>query len=320
MLVLGIFVMPLAAEAQQAGRTPRVGLLVTGPPAGADPLVAAFRQGLRERGYVEGQNVVIAARFSDGVQRLPDLAAELVRINVEVIVTQGTPAAQAARRATATIPIVMATSGDPVAVGLVASLARPGGNVTGNSLLGPDLAGKRLELLREIVPGVSRIAVVSNPTNPAHALHMRALVLEAAARTLGVELHPLEVRSPDDFERVFQAATSARAGALLVFGDPLFTAHRTRIANLAARSRLPTIYELSGFAEVGGLMNYGADLHEMFRRAAAYVDKILKGARPADLPIEQPTKFDLVINLKTAKALGLTIPQSVLIRADRIIQ
>ena len=317
-LVLGLLGATLAAEAQPTSKTPRVGLVLSGSPADAEPLLAAFRQGLRERGYVEGQTVVIAPRFADAVQRLPDLVAELVRINVDVIVTQGTPAAQAARRATGTIPIVMATSGDPVAAGLVASLARPGGNVTGNSILGPELVGKRLELLTEIVPSISRVVVVLNPTNPLHALHMREL--EAPAKTLGVTLQPLEARSADDLERVFRMAVSGRAGAVLVFGDPVLTAHRARMANLAAKNRLPAIYELSGFAEAGGLINYGPNLHELFRRAAGYVDRILKRARPADLPVQQPTQFELVINLRTAKALGLTIPQSLLMRADKVIQ
>jgi len=317
-LALGLLVAPLAVEALQAAGTPRVGLLLSGSPAEADPLAAAFREGLRARGYVEGQNVVLVPRFADSVQRLPDLVAELVRSNVEVIVTQGTPAAQAARRATTTIPIVMATSGDPVAAGLVASLARPGANVTGNSILGPDLVGKRLELLKEVVPGISRVAVLLNPTNPLHALHMREL--GAAAKALGVTLQPLEARSPDDLERVFGTAAGGRAGAVLVFGDPVLTAHRARMATVAAKHRLPTIYELSGFAEAGGLINYGPNLHELFRVAAGYVDRILKGARPADLPVQQPTTFELVINLKTARSLGLTIPQSLLLRADHVIE
>jgi putative ABC transport system substrate-binding protein len=212
----------------------------------------------------------------------------------------------------------MATSGDPVAVGLVASLARPGGNITGNSILGPDLIGKRLELIKELVLGVSRVAVLSNPTNPMYGFHVREA--EAAAKTLGIALQVLEARSPDDFDRVFHAATSGRAGALLVFGDPVLTANRTRLANLATKSRLPAVYELSGFAEAGGLANYGPSLPEMFRLAAIYVDQILRGAKPADLPVQQPSKFELVINIRTAKALGLTIPQSVLLRADRVVE
>lgn len=281
-------------------------------------MTAAFRQGLRDLGYMEGRNIALDLRWADLPQHLPDLATDLVRGKVDIIVTQGTPAAQAAKRATSTIPVVMATAGDPVATGLVSSLARPGGNVTGNSILGPDLAGKGLELLKEIVPDASRIAVLSNPTNPTHALSVREA--QAAAKTLGVALQVLEARGPDDFERVFQAARSGRADALRVFGDPVFTAHRTRLANLAIQSRLPSLYELSGFAEAGGLAHYGPSLPEMFRRAAVYVDKILRGAKPADLPVEQASKFELVINIKTAKALGLRIPQSVLLRADRVVE
>ena len=317
-LAVTLLVASSCAEAQPARKVPLVALLLTGSRSESEPMTAAFRQGLRDLGYVEGQNIAVEPRWADLPQRLPDLATDLVRGKVDIIVTQGTPAAQAARRATSTIPIVMATAGDPVGIGLVASLARPGGNVTGNSILGPDLAGKRLELLKEIVPGASRIAVLSNPTNPTHALFVRET--QAAAKTLGVALQVLAVQGPDDFERVFQAATSGRADALLVFGDPVFTAHRTRLANLAIKSRLPSLYELSGFAEAGGLAHYGASLPEMFRRAAAYVDKILRGAKPADLPVEQASKFELVINIKTAQALGLPIPQSVLLRADRVVQ
>ena len=317
-LAVTLLVALSCAEAQAAQKVPLVALLLIGSRSESEPLTAAFRQGLRDLGYVEGQNIAVEFRWADLPQRLPDLATDLVRGKVDIIVTQGTPAAQAAKRATSTIPIVMATSGDPVRIGLVASLARPGGNVTGNSMLATELSGKRLELLKEIVPGVSRIAVLSNPTNPTHALFLRET--EAAAKTLGVVLQVLEVRGPDDFERVFQAATSGRAGALLVLEDPVLTAHRTRLANLATKSRLPALYGLSGFAEAGGLAHYGPSLPEGFRRAAVYVDKILRGAKPGDLPIEQASKFELVINVKTAKALGLPIPQSVLLRADRVVE
>lgn len=241
-----------------------------------------------------------------------------MKTKVDIIVTQGTPAAQAAKRATSTIPIVMATAGDPVATGLVASLARPGANVTGNSILGPDVAGKRLALLKQIVPSASRIAVFSNPANPTHALFVAQT--EAAAKTLGVSVHVLEIRAPDDFERVFQAATSGRADAVLIFGDPVFTAYRARLATLAIKNRLPSLYELSGFAEAGGLVQYGVSLPEMFRRAAVYVDRILKGAKPAELPVEQASKLELVLNLRTAKALGLAIAQSVLLQADGVVE
>jgi len=317
-LAVALLVASSWAEAQPARKVPVVALLLTGSRSESEPMTAAFRQGLRDLGYVEGRNIALEPRWADAPQRLSGLATDLVRGKVDIIVTQGTPAAQAAKRATSTIPIVMATAGDPVAIGLVASLARPGGNVTGNSLMHPDVDGKRLEFLKEIVRGASRIAVLSNPTNPTHALFVRET--EAAAKTLGATLQVLEVRGPDDFDRVFQAATSGRADALLVFSDPVLTAHRTRLANLALKSRLPSMYGLSGFAEAGGLANYGPSLPEMFRRAAVYVDKILRGAKPADLPIEQASKFELVINIKTAKALGLTIPQSVLLRADRVVE
>ena len=303
-LAVSLALAPLAAGAQQARKVPLVALFLTGSPSASEPMTAAFQQGLRDLGYVEGQNIAVEFRWADRPQRVSPLAIDLVRSKVDIIVTQGTPAAQAVKRATSTILIVMATSGDPVGIGLIASLARPGGNVTGNSILGPEVIGKRLELLKEILPGVSRIAVLSNPTNPMYAFHVRAA--GAAAKTLGVALQVLEARGPDDFERVFEAATSGRADALLVFGDPVLTANRTRPANLATKSRLPAPYELSGFAEAGGLANYGPSLPEMFRRAAIFGDKILKGAKPADLPVEQPTKFELVINLKTAKTFSVS--------------
>ena len=280
-------------------------------------MTAAFRGGLRDLGYVEGRNIAVLPRWADTPQRLSDLAAEVVKTDVDVIVTQGTPAARAARRATSTIPIVMATSGDPVAVGLVASLARPGGNVTGNTILAPDLTGKRLELIRELVPGVSHIAVLANPTNPAIAVDLKAAA--AAAKRLGVTLQVLEVRERDDFDRAFTAARASGAGALLVLADPFILANRARTAKLALGSRLPAVMGISGFADAGGLADYGPDLTAMFRQAAAYIDKILKGAKPADLPVEQPTRLELVINAGTAKALGLPIPPSVLLRADRVI-
>jgi putative ABC transport system substrate-binding protein len=308
---------PSFAELQPARRVPQVALLLTGSPSDGDRRTAAFQQGLHDLGYVEGQSVAVIPRWADVPQRFSELASDMVRNNVDVIVTEGTPAAQAAKRATGTIPIVMATSGDPVAVGLVASLARPGGNVTGQSIFSPDLNGKRLELIKDLVPGISRVAVLSNPTNPIHAVDIKAA--EAAAKVLGISVHVLEVRGPDGFERAFQVATELRAGALLGLVDPFITANRTRVAKLAVRSRLPAVYGLSGFAEAGGLASYGPDLAEMFRRAALFVDKILKGAKPADLPVELPTRFELVINATTAKTLGLRIPQSVLLRADRVI-
>jgi putative ABC transport system substrate-binding protein len=316
-LASGLLAAPLAAVAQPVGRVPRIGMLLSGAPLDPDPRVAALRQGLRERGYVDRQNITIEAQGSDHVPRLYDLATDLVRSKVDVIVTQGTPGAQAAQRATKTTPIVMATSGDPVTFGLVASLARPGGNITGQTIIADEYVGKRLEMLREIVPGVSRIAVLWNPANPGLVNQMKSA--EEAARTLGVALQRVGVRHPDEFDRAFQAAMNGRAGALFVMDDAVFSTHRARIVSLAAASRLPTIYGLRT-AEAGGLVSYGPNLLEMFRSAAIYVDKILKGAKPADLPIEQPTTFELVINLKTAKALGLTILPSLLQRADQVIE
>ena len=318
----GLLLAPLAAGAEQPGKVFRIGILGNVPltsPEGAR-LWGAFIQGLRELGYVEGQNITIMHRSSEGrYERLPDLAAELVRLKVDVIVA---PAAQnpvAAKQATRTIPIVMTSHPDPVASGLVASLARPGGNVTGLSArAGPEIVGKQLELLKEAVSEVSRVAVLGNPGNQAYPLLLGEA--KVAARSLRVQLQHLEVREPDGFDRAFAAMTRERAGALLVQADGMFLLHRTRIAVLAAKSRLPAMYQLREHVEAGGLMSYGASLPDLFRRAATYVDKILKGAKPADLPVEQPTRFELVINLKTAKVLGLTIPQSVLIQADQVIE
>ncbi|HEV2056385.1 MAG TPA: ABC transporter substrate-binding protein [Methylomirabilota bacterium] len=317
----GLLAAPLGAEAQQAGKVWRIGLLGGYSPTSkeASHLWEGFFQGLRELGYVEGQNILIEGRwYGDQTERLPALAAELVRLKVDVIVAGAVPAPEAAQRATSTIPIVIMTHPDPVGSGLVASLARPGRNVTGLSLLTPELVGKRLQLLKEAVPGISRVAVLSDPTNPAQALLLREA--EVAARSLKVQLQVLEARAPSDFASTFSAMTKDRAGALITLGANMFFAHRTRIVELAAQSRLPALYGQKEFAEAGGLMAYGANTRENFRRAATYVDKILKGAKPADLPVEQPTKFELVINLKTAKALGLTIPPSLLQRADKVIQ
>jgi len=318
-LALSVVAAPLAADAQQAARLPRIGILPPGPISERAHLWEAFRQGLRDLGYVEGQNITLVFPSAEvRPERLPHLAAELVSLKVDVIVAAATVAVQAAKQATKTIPIVMPVSTDPVGNGLVANLARPGGNITGLSLLSSDLSGKRLELLKTVVPGVSRIAVLSNPTSLTAPLQMREV--EVAAQALRVQLQSLEVRGPDDFERVFQAATQGRAGAPLALDDAFVFTHRARIARLAAKSRLPAMYGFREFVEVGGLMSYAANLVDMYRRAATYVDKILNGAKPGELPVEQPTKFELVINLKTAKALGLTIPQSVLSRADEVIQ
>ena len=311
---------PLAAEAQPAGKVPRIGFLGTRSPSDTAPYLDAFRQGLRERGWVEGQNIVIEYRWAEGrFDRLPDLAAELVRLKVDIIVAVATPAAAAAKNATATIPIVGISLGDPVGLGLIASLARPGGNVTGVSYsVGLEIFGKQLELLKETVPKVRRVAILSNPANPAHALVIREV--KDAARSLGVQLQLLEARGPSELDGAFAAMAKERGGALLVVTDTLFLLHRTRLTDLAARSRLPAAYGVREYVQAGGLMSYGPSLPDLFRHAATLVDKILKGAKPADLPVEQPTKFELVINRKTAKTLGLTIPPLLLLRADQVIE
>ena len=312
---------PLAADAQLPAKVPRIGWLsVASRTPEVSHLIEAFLQGLRDLGYVEGQNIAIDWRFAEGrPERLPGFAAELVALKVDVIVTPNPAGTQAAKQATRTVPIVFINEGDPVASGLIASLARPGGNVTGlSATAGLEIVGKRLELLREIFPKVSRVAVLRNPTNPDAALGSREV--EQAARTLGVQLQTLDVRGPNELDSAFAAMTRDRAGALLVSGDTMFTLHRARIASLAVQSRLPTVAGIREMAEAGLLMTYGPRLSDHFRRAAAYVDKILKGAKPGDLPGEQPTTFELVINFKTAKALGLTIPQSVLLRADQVIE
>ena len=275
---------------------------------------------MKDLGWIEGQNIVIEWRFSGGrAELLPDLAAELVRLRVDLIVVPSSPTALAAKNATKTIPLVTVAVGDPVALGLVASLARPGGNITGlTNSVGPEIAGKQLELLKEVVPKVSRMAVLWNPNTRGNALALRET--EIAARALGLELQPLEARSLNDFDRAFAAMTAKRAGALLVLGDVMFSTHRNRLADLAAKNRLPAMSAARESVEAGWLMSYGPNTPELFRRAATYVDKILKGAKPGDLPIEQPTKFELVINPKTAKTLGLTIPPSLLQRADQVIE
>ena len=314
-----LFALCFQAQAQQPKKVPRIGYLPSGPISERVHLWDAFRQGMRELGYVEGQNITLVFPSAEVTpERLPHLAAELVSLKVDVIVAAGTPAVQAAKEATKTIPIVTPITTEPLETGLVASLARPGGNITGLSYMSSDLSGKRLELLREVVPGVSRIAVLSNPSSATVPPMMRKT--EVAARALGVQLQRLEVHGPDDFERVFQAATKERAGALLTLDDAFAFTQRTRIVKLATKNRLPAIYGFREFVEVGGLMSYAANLSDMYRRAATYVDKILKGTKPADLPVEQPMKFELVINLKTAEQIGLTIPPNVLVRADKVIK
>jgi len=318
MSAIAILTAPLAAEAQQPVRVPRIGFLWPSPPSERQYLLDAFRQGLRELGYIESRNIVVEVRSAEGkYDRLPALATELVHLKVDVIVTTASPATMAAQQATKTIPIVMAVVVDPVATGFIASLARPGGNITGVSIMASDLVGKQLDLLKQVVP-IFQVVVLWNPANPGNAPQLREA--EVAARKLGVRLKPLEARNPDDLDNAFAAMTKERPSGLIVLVDTMLVGHRARLADLAAKSRIPAIYGLRDHVEAGGLMAYSANLTEMYRRAATYVDKILKGAKPADLPVEQPTKFELVINLKTAKALGLTIPQSVLIRADEIIQ
>ena len=310
---------PPAAGAQPPKKVPRIGVLWPYSPTVASPFAEAFRQGLRGLGYVEGQNIALEERWAEGrLDRLPSAAAELVRLNVDAIVTASTPAVQAAQQATRTIPIVMTLVSDPVESGLIASLARPAGNVTGLSLMHPEISGKRLQLLKEIIPKVSRVAVLGNPSDPSNPPLLRET--KGAARALGVQLQLVEVRGPTEFDGAFSVMTRARAGALVVLPSAIFQNERRRIVDLAAKSRLPAVYAWREAVDAGGLMSYGASVLDIFRRAAVYVDKILKGAKPADLPVEQPTRFELVINMKTAKALGLTIPQSVLISADQVIR
>jgi ABC-type uncharacterized transport system substrate-binding protein len=307
------------AGAQQSGKFPRIGLLFTGESFPPSPNVEVFRQGLRDLGYVEGKNIVLEYRYAEGkIERLPHLAEELVRLPVDVIVTATSPAIHAAKRATDTIPIVFAVSGNPLATGYVASLARPGGNVTGLSVMDYELSGKRLELLTETLRKASRVAVLWNPGNGAMVLKMKEV--QSAAQALRVDIKSLEVRDPQDFDQALAALPREHPHALLTLADPLTLFHRDRIIEMAAKSRVPAMYEGREFVEAGGLMSYGLSIEANYRRAATYVDKILKGAKPAELPVEQPMKFELVINLKTAKQIGLTIPPNVLARADRVIK
>jgi putative ABC transport system substrate-binding protein len=306
--------------AQQAANVPKIGFLAVGSREGRAFMIDGFLQGLRERGYVDGRNIVIEYRFSeDRNERLPALAAELVTLKVRLILASGTPASFAARDATSAIPIVMGgIAADPVETGLVASLARPGGNITGMSMMSAPLGPKRLELLKRAIPGLERVAVFWNPPNPAYGPILKEL--EAAAPVLRLKLQRLEVRVPEDFEGAFEAAVRQRAGALIAPGDPLVANRPRMVADLALKYRLPTLMENKEFVEAGGLLSLGLDLVDSYRRAATHVDKILKGAKPADLPMEQPTRVELLINLKTAGALGLTIPQSVLLQASRVIE
>ncbi len=316
-LALGLLAAPLAAGAQPPAKVPRIGILrVPSPP---DPNAEAFRKGLRELGYVEGQNIAIEYRTAEGrPDRLPALAGELVTLKVDVIVAGGSVAVQAAKQATTTIPIVMSAAGDPVGAGFAGSLARPGGNITGVVNLAPELGAKRLELLKETSPSLARVAAVSNPANPAHALELREA--QAAAQTLRITLLSLTAPGPEAVETAFATMVRERVRGLMILPDAVFFGQRGRITDLAAQGRLPAIYDQKAYVDAGGLMAYGPSFADLNRRAATFVDKILKGAKPADLPVEQPTRFELVINLKTAKALGLTVPRSILIRADQLIQ
>jgi putative ABC transport system substrate-binding protein len=315
---------PLAAEAQALKKVPRIGWLLTGSLEAPEvqAVLDTFRQGLRERGYVEGQDIVIEYRPAEGkVERFPALAAELVQLKVDVIVAGTAAAARAARQATTTIPIVAPTMGDPVGEEFAASLSRPGGNITGLTFLGPELVPKRLELLKEALSKLSRVAALWNPGALSEGTTKDMLSrTEAAARKLGVHLQLEAVRGPDDLDRAFSTFTRQRAHAFLMFPSAMFFNERRRVVGFARRHRLPSVYAGREFVELGGLISYGASIPDLFRRAATYVDKILKGAKPGDLPVEQPTKFELVINLKAARALGLTIPPSLLQRADEIIQ
>ena len=312
----GALAAPLASEAQQARRIPVVGSLWNGSEAISAPNVAAVRQGLKELGYVEGRDVTIVSQYADGkFERFPVLVKELIELKPDVIVAAGPQAGRAIKQATSTVPVVMAVISDPVAEGLVQSLARPGGNITGIAFENAELTAKRLELLKRVIPGATRVAALADSTFGSGGLPE----LQAAARSLGLELQVVEVRGPADFDAAFRSARAARAEGLVVLASPLLSANRKSLIAHAASSRLPATYEVRTFVEDGGLMSYGPNRLVMFRRAAIYVDKILKGAKPGDLPIEQPNKFELVINLKTAKALGLTIPPSLLARADQVI-
>jgi len=315
-----LLALPLTIEAQQAGKVPRIGYLVQNSAETSQRTHAALREGLRERGWVEGQNIVIEVRYADGkIDRLPALVSELIRLKVDIIVTTSSGTTWAAKNATQSIPIVMAASANALGEGLVTSLAHPGENITGMTFLaGPEIAGKQLQLLKEVAPAASSVAVLTNPTNRSHAAFAKEV--KVAARSLGAQVQVLEAPSPDQLDNAFAAMTKEHAAALLVLTDSMFVGQQQRVANLAARSRVPALYSQREFVDAGGLVSYGPSLVDMFRRAATHVDKILKGAKPGDIPVEQPTKFELVINIKAAKALGITIPKDMLLRADEVIK
>ena len=321
LLVIVLLVTVSLCQAQQAGKVPRLGILLPWSPASEVSLsfLKAFRQGLHELDYAEGRNLAVEYRYADGEsRRFPDLAAKLVRLKVDVIVTTAGTPARAAMQATTTIPVVFTQVTDPVAEGIVTSLARPGGNITGLSQVGPELGGKRMELLKETFPKISRVAVLWTGRSQSSAAQIKET--EAAAKAMGVQLQSLEARSSDDFEKAFRTAIKGRAGALIVLQSALINTQRTQIVQLAAKNRMPTMFAEKTHVEVGGLMSYAPNFFDLQRRAATYVDKILKGAKPADLPVEQPMKFEFVVNLKTAKQIGVTIPPNVLVRADRVIR
>lgn len=319
LLLLALGAIPLGIEAQQSGRVWRVGVLWPGESSPPSPRLEAFHQGMRELGYIEGRNVLFVYRYAEGKYgRLPDLAADLVLAKVDVIVGAGAPAISAAQKATTTIPIVIGTAGDPVGTGFARSLARPGGNITGLSDLSSDLGSKLLDLLTRAVPGVSHVGVLTNPGNSSHATIL--VSIRAAAQSAGIRIIHVTAQSPQQIESAFSAMAQEKVGAVIATADPLFNGHMRRIAELATTHRLPSVSGLLSFVDEGGMMSYGPDFSDNFRRAATYVDKILKGANPGDLPIEQSTRLGLMINLRTARALGITIPQSVLVRADRVIE
>ena len=317
-LVGGAAAWPLAARAQHTRMIPVIGFLGLAPASGSESRVAALRQGLRDHGYVEGKNIAIEFRWADTVRQLPEFAAELARMNVNVIFAQSSTTVEAARNATHTIPIVFAVHADPVGLGHVASLARPGANITGLSMLLTDLSAKELEILKEAIPQVTRVGVLWNPTTPSHPLALKAV--EAAGEKLGVQLVTVLMRKADDFDEAFLSMMQERVGSFLCVASPLFNAERARMAKLAIEHRLPGMFGDLETVEAGGLMSYSADLLDLFRRSASYIDRILKGEKAAELPVQQPTKFVLAINLRTAKAIGLTIPESFLLRADEVIE
>ncbi len=319
LLAFFCLISPLRVEAQQSTKIPRIGVLGATDPSTNSARIEAFRQGLRELGYIEGKNIVIEYRWAEGKsERLPDLAAELVRLKVDIIITAGPAVTRPAKGATSTIPIVLAFDNDPVGSGFVSSLARPGGNITGLSALLPELSGKRLEILKEVIPKATQMVVLGTSTQPGTTQASKEI--EIAARAFGVKHQFQDIIGPKDIESAFRAARKGRADAALVLSSAVVFSHRTQFAALAVKNRLPVIFPQSEFVEDGGLMSYAPNYPDLFHRAATYVDKILKGAKPADLPVEQPTKFEFVVNLKAAKAIGLTIPPNVLVRADRVIR